>query len=68
MTNKQLIDHCNSFWDIKGKCGDCPYNHNYCNTFTIKYIDTPFMLDTLLDGKFYTDEEIKCSMKGEKYE
>ena len=59
MTNKNLIDHCNAFWGTKGKCGACPYNHNYCDVFTIKCKDTPFMLDTLLDGKFYTDEEIE---------
>lgn len=59
MTNKNLIDHCNSFWDIKGRCENCPFNHNYCDAFFLKCRDTPFMNDTRNDGEFYTDEEIE---------
>lgn len=59
MTNKNLIDHCNSFWGKKGHCEDCPYNHSYCDAFILKCGDTPFMSDTRNDGEFYTDEEIE---------
>ena len=59
MTNKNLIDYCNSFWDIKGRCSTCPYNNSYCDTFFLKCRDTPFRNDTRNDGKFYTDEEIE---------
>lgn len=58
MTNKQLIDHCNSFWYKKGKCEDCPYNHTYCEAFHKKYRTTPYKEDTLDNEKYYTDEEI----------
>jgi len=59
MTNKKLIDHCNSFWDIKGLCGDCPYLCSYCAMFRDKYSDTPLECDTRHGGKYYTDEEIE---------
>lgn len=60
MTNKKLIDHCNSFWGKKGKCGDCPYPYNpkYCGAFFAKFGTTPFMEDTRHE-EYYTDEEIE---------
>lgn len=61
MTNKELIDHCNSFWGKRGRrCEDCPYSHTYCDAFLkAHHHETPFMCDTLHDGKYYTDEEIE---------
>lgn len=58
MTNKELIDHCNDFWSIKGYCGDCPHE-KICGAFIIKYKDTPCRENHLHDGKYYTDEEIE---------
>ena len=68
MTNKNLIDHCNSFWDKRGKngkrgkCEDCKYSHTYCEAFHKKYRTTPYKEDTLDEGIFYTDEEIEAAM------
>ena len=58
MTNKQLIDHCNSFWDIKGMCGNCPYIRTYCTAFCAKFGTTPLMENTRHE-EYYTDEEIE---------
>ena len=58
MTNKNLIDHCNSFWGEGGYCEDCKC-HTYCDTFHKKYRTTPYKEDTLDEGMFYTDEEIE---------
>lgn len=57
--NKELIDHCNSFWDVVGHCEDCKYNLSYCEAFFLKCGDTPYKMNTLLDGEFYTEEEIE---------
>ena len=65
MTNKKLIDHCNSFWGKRGKsgkmgkCEDCKYSRTYCEVFHKKYRTTPYKEDTLDEGMFYTDEEIE---------
>ena len=59
MTNKKLIDHCNSFWiRHKGKCSThCPRGLE-CDSYMKKYGTTPF-----LENRFhidrYTDEEIE---------
>ena len=58
MTNKKLIDHCNSFWGKKGYCADCPYPRTYCIAFFAKFGTTPFKENTRHE-EYYTDEEIK---------
>ena len=65
MKNKELIDHCNAFWGVRGYCKDCPYG-DICGIFHAKYHDTPYRCDTLYDGKYYTDEEIEGSMRTEQ--
>lgn len=60
MTNKELIDYCNSHWSKIHRCHECPYNHTYCKKFQESHDgDTPFMNEIRNDGEFYTDEEIK---------
>ena len=60
MTNRELIDYCNSHWSKVHKCSECPYNHTYCEQFRESHGgDTPFLNDTRNDGEFYTDEEIE---------
>ena len=60
MTNRKLIDYCNSHWGEVHLCCECPYSDNYCKQFQIGHCgDTPFMGDTRDGGKYYTDEEIK---------
>ena len=57
MTNKKLIDHCNSFWTHNTICSKhCPYNE-YCNMFMAKYGETPYLEDEFHE-EWYTDEEI----------
>lgn len=60
MTNKELIDYCNTNWGKAHLCGECPYNRTYCDAFLKSHHnETPLMCDTLHDGKYYTDEEIE---------
>lgn len=60
MTNKKLIDYCNSHWGEVHLCNECPYHDTYCKQFQRGHCgDTPFMNDTRNDGEFYTDEEIE---------
>ena len=59
MTNRKLIDYCNSHWDKAHRCEECPYNRTYCDAFCANNHETPFMLDKYFDGKYYTDKEIK---------
>ena len=60
MTNRKLIDYCNSHWGEVHLCCECPYSDNYCKQFQIGHCgDTPFMGDTRNGGEFYTDEEIE---------
>lgn len=58
MTNKKLIDHCNSFWSEVGHCEDCKYNHTYCEAFHKKYRTTPYK-ENKFHNEWYTDEEIE---------
>lgn len=59
MTNKKLIDRCNSFWGKKGYCSDCPYNHTYCASFIDKTgLVTPYR-ENEIHPEVYTDEEIE---------
>ena len=58
MTNKKLIDHCNSFWGEDGYCGDCKYSRTYCEAFYKKYRITPYRED-MFHEEWYTDEEIE---------
>lgn len=59
MTNKNLIDHCNSFWGEVGHCEDCKYCHSYCDSFRHKTgLITPYREDKL-HPYVYTDEEIE---------
>lgn len=59
MTNKKLIDHCNSFWGKKGNCNDRPYIRTYCDSFSDKTgLVTPYH-ENKLHPEVYTDEEIE---------
>ena len=57
MTNKKLIDHCNSFW--RNNCDECQYNHTYCDSFIYKTgLGTPYR-ENEIHPEVYTDEEIE---------
>ena len=58
MTNKKLIDHCNSYWiQHRRKCHiRCPRGPE-CDSYMEKYGTTPF-LENHFHTDRYTDKEI----------
>lgn len=60
MTNKELIDHCNSFCPCNVLCSErCPYI-GYCDVFMAKHNGNTPYLENKYHEKWYTDEEIEA--------